>query len=225
MKLLCRLFGLWLLCALAPAAWAQPGPVKVVRIEIKHVGPAAVSDELIRANIRVKTGDTFPSALPLQTAIDDDVRTLYATGFFHNIHVAEEQTPDGIVVAYVVQGKPRVLEIRFHGNVKYSDSKLRKKISSKPAEPLDERKLFTDKQDIEKMYQKAGYPHTEVKYVPNIDENLGQGTVTFEIKEGFKVKIEKVEFVNASAFPQSKLRKQIKTRKHWMFSWQIGRAS
>ena len=101
------------------------------------------------------------------------MRNLYATGFFHNIHVAEEQTPDGIVVAYVIQGKPRVTEIRFHGNAKYSDSKLRKKISSKLGEPLDERKLFTDRQDIEKMYQKAGYPHTEVKYVPNIDENLG----------------------------------------------------
>jgi outer membrane protein insertion porin family len=222
MKFLFRLYGLGLLFALAPAAWAQFGPVKVARIEIKFVGPPAVSEQLIRANIRVKVGDAYPTPLPLRTAEDDDVRNLYATGFFHNIHVGEENTPEGMVITYVVQGKPRVTEIRFHGNVKYSDSKLRKKISSKAAEPLDERKLFTDSQDIEKMYQKSGYPHTTVKAVPAIDEGLGVGTVTFEIKESFKVKIVLVEFVGATAFPQSKLRKQVKTRKHWMFSWITG---
>src|SRR4051812_28405745 len=200
MKFLLRLLALGLLCVLGISSRAQISAVKIARIEIKHVGPSAVSDELIRANIRVKAGDTFPSTLPLQTAVDDDVRNLYATGFFYNIHVAQDGPPDALALIYVVQAKPRVIEIRFHGNVKYSSSKLRRKISSKPSEPLDERKLFTDKQDIEKMYQKAGYPHTEVKYVPSIDEAAGQGTVTFEIKESFKIKIVQVEFVGATAF-------------------------
>ena len=69
------------------------------------------------------------------------------------------------------------------------------------------------------MYQKSGYPLTQVKYVLNIDENSGRGTATFEITESPKVKIIEVDFVGAKAYPQKKLRKVIKTRKHWMFSW------
>src|SRR5438552_217959 len=213
-----RLCGLLLLFALLPSALGQPASGKISKIEIKHVGPAAVSDELIRANIRVKVGDEY-----LRTKIDDDVRNLYATGLFYNIRVAPpETTPEGVVLTYVVQGKPRLTEINFHGNKRFSDSKLRKKLSSKVGEPLDERKLFTDSQEIQKMYQKSGHPRTEVKYVSNVIEESGRASATFEITESPKIKIIKVEFVNAKAFSQRKLRKVIKTRKHWMFSWITG---
>ncbi len=213
-NLLLRFCGLFVLLALAQNARGQPSSLKISKIEIKHLGPAGVSDELIRANIRVKVGDPY-----LRTAVDDDVRNLYATGLFYNIRVADEITPEGVALTYVVQGNPRLTEIKFQGNSKFKDAKLRKKLSSKVAEPLDERKLFTDSQEIQKMYQKSGYPRTQVKYVLNIDENSGRGTATFEITESPKVKIIEVDFVGAKAYPQKKLRKVIKTRKHWMFSW------
>jgi outer membrane protein insertion porin family len=209
---------LWILLACGTLAHAQvaAGP-KVAKIVIQHVGPQSASDELVRAQIRVKVGDTY-----LRQAVDDDIRSLYATGFFYNIRVADALTADGAVLTYIVQGKPRLTELKFAGNKKYSESKLKKKVSSKVGEPLDERKLFTDSQEIQKMYQKAGYPRTEVKYVLNIDENAGRGTATFEITENPKVKIIKVEFAGAHAFTERKLRKVIKTRKHWMFSWLTG---
>src|SRR5215472_6082974 len=58
---------------------AQLAASKVAKIEIQHVGPATVSDELVRANIRVKPGDQYFPA-----AVDDDVRNLYGTGLFYN---------------------------------------------------------------------------------------------------------------------------------------------
>jgi outer membrane protein insertion porin family len=209
--------GLLLLLACLPAGRAQFAPLKVYRIEIKHAGPPAASDELIRANLRVKVGDLY-----LRAAVDDDVRSLYATGFFYNIQVVADNTPDGVVITYKVQGKPRLTEIKFQGNTKFKSAKLLKKISSKVDEPLDERKLFTDTQDIQKLYQKKGYQRTQVKYVLGIDQEAGRGTVTFEIAESPKIKILEVDFPGAKAFPVKKLRKTIKTRKHWMFSWITG---
>jgi outer membrane protein insertion porin family len=217
MRSLIRLCALFLFFAWLPAGWAQLAPGKVVRIDIKHIGPPAASDELIRSNLRVKVGDLY-----LRAAVDDDVRTLYATGFFYNIQVMADDTTGGIILTYKVQGKPRLTEIKFQGNTKYKDAKLHKKISSKADEPLDERKLFTDVQDIKTMYQKSGYPHTEVKYVLNVDETAGRGTATFQITEGAKVKILEVDFIGANAIPQKKLRRVVKTRKHWMFSWITG---
>src|SRR5262249_26337028 len=202
-----------LLCC-SPALLAQQ---KVQKIEIRHVGPPAASDELIRANIRVKIGDTYT-----RTGVDDDVRTLYSTGLFYNIRVVEERNPDGINLIYVVQGKPVLTDLRFEGNKKFSNKKLLKKVTSKVGEPLDERKLFADSQEIQKMYQKSGYQKTTVKYRTEIDENAGRGKVTFEVDETPKVKIERVDFVGAEAYPQKKLRKVIKTRRRWMFSWLTG---
>jgi hypothetical protein len=38
---------------------AQLAASKISKIEVQHVGPASVGDELIRANIRVKPGDLY----------------------------------------------------------------------------------------------------------------------------------------------------------------------
>jgi outer membrane protein insertion porin family len=232
MKSLYRLNNLsWLvLAAWVPLCPGQIPDVPVQSIEIRHVGPPAVSDELIKANIRIKPGDRYrPSAA------DEDVRTLYGTGFFYNVQVTVQETAEGIILTYILQGKPKLTDIKFAGNKKYSNAKLRKKVSSKMGEPLDEYKLFSDSQTIQKMYEKAGYPHTEVKYVLSFEESAGRGTVTFEIKESPKIKITKVEFVGAYAFPQKVgffeklfhpsrkgLCRVIKTREHWMFSWLTG---
>ena len=216
MKIL-RLTVLLLLCAWVSATgFAQERP-KITQVKIEHIGPASVSDELVRANIRVKPGDPF-----LAAATDDDVRNLYATGFFYNVRVKADPAAGGIVLTYVVQGKPRLVQINFQGNVKYSSAKLGRKISSKAGDLWDERKLFTDEQEILKMYQKSGHPQTKVKYSYSIDEAAGRATATFEITESPKVKIVEVDFAGATAFTQRKLRGVVKTRKHWMFSWITG---
>jgi outer membrane protein insertion porin family len=188
------------------------------KIDIRHVGPPAASESLIRANIRVKEGETY-----VRTSVDDDVRSLYTTGFFYNIRVATEPAKNGVNLVYVLQGKPILTEVVFEGNKQYSRKKLLKKVTSKVGEPLDERKLHLDALEIEKMYQKAGYQRTTVKPVAKIEnEAAGRGSATFEITEAPKVKIEDVEFVGANAFSQRKLRKVVKTRRWWMFSWITG---
>ncbi|MGV3754228.1 MAG: outer membrane protein assembly factor BamA [Verrucomicrobiota bacterium] len=199
-----------------PNAPAQNAPI-VKQIEIRHAGPPATSDELIKSNIRVKVGDPLT-----RTAIDDDVRNLYATGFFYNIRVAEEPAQDGLKLVYVVMGKLTLTDVRFEGNKEMSLSKLRKKVTSKVGAPLDEQKLFTDAQELKKLYQKSGYQKTEVTYdvIPN--EATGRGTVTFKITEAPKIRVDEVTFNGATAFKQKKLRKTIKTRERWFFSWLTG---
>lgn len=218
MKILLRRYSVIIALLLygAQHGYGQNAPI-VRQIEIKHVGPAAVSDELVRANIRVKVGDQLA-----KPSVDDDVRNLYTTGFFYNIRVAEERVTNGVKLIYVVQGKPVLTDIVINGNKKYNDKKLRKKISSQIGDPLDERTLFADKEEIKKFYQKNGYQKTEVKYSLNINENSGRGTATFEVTEAPKVKIKRVDFEGATAFSQSKLRKVLKTRRRWAFSWLTG---
>jgi outer membrane protein insertion porin family len=214
-----RIAGLgWLLLGLAsiiftPPLQAQNRPV-IKQIVITNVGPTSVGETLVRANIRSKEGEEYNP-----NVINDDIRNLYATGYFANVQVAEDRSLDGVTLIYVLEPKLKISDIQFVGNKKYSDKKLRKKLTSKVGEPLNELKLFNDERAIMELYQKAGYPDTKVEYRPLANERLGTATVTFQITEAPKVQIKDVIFDGARAFSQRKLRKVLKTRRHWMFSW------
>jgi len=218
MKLFSRLFGIWLLLGCASAVWAQPAGPKIDRVDVKFIGPATVSEPFVRSNVRLKAGDIY-----FPDATQDDIRALYATGQFYNIRVTLDPASDGgVVLTYLVQARPRLTDIKIEGNQKLSTSKIRKKITVKTGQPLDEQKLFTDTQEIRKLYEKYGRSGTQVKYVLNIDENAGRGTVTFEIAEAVKIKIDRIDFIGAAAFSQRELRGQLKTKRHWMWSWLSG---
>ena len=202
----------------ATAAWAQSTGPKIDRVDIKFVGPASVSEQFIRSNLKTKPGATYQTGVT-----QDDVHSLYSTGQFYNIRVAVDQADDGgMVLTYIVQVRPRITDIKLEGNHRLSDSKLKKKITVKTGEALDEQKLFTNVQEMKKLYEKYGLADTQVKYVLNLEESTGHGSVTFHIEESPKVKIMKVEFLGAAAFPQKSLRGEIKTTRRWAFSWLTG---
>jgi outer membrane protein insertion porin family len=225
MKLKRFLFLAWLIAYSAILAnqsvCAQAAPPKVAKISVAHVGPHAASDPLILANIRSKEGEAFS-----QMIVNEDIKNLYGTGFFASVRVDEKSISDGIQLTYVVEGKPILKSLKITGNKIYSTRKLMKLVTSKVGQPLDERKLFTDSQEIQKKYEKAGYQKTVVKAQdPSVDQAAGTGTAVIEITEAPKVKIKDVVFDGAAAFgkdTQKKLRKVLKTRRRWMFSWITG---
>ncbi len=186
-------------------------------IRIEHVGPAAVSNQMVEANIQTRVGDSFSAA-----RIDKDVKNLLGTGYFHNVNVAWEVKASGVELVYQVQGKSVLTEVRFEGNERLKVRLVKKKVTSKVGQPIDERTLFSDAREIEALYQKKGYQNTRVKYRTSIVEDQGQGTVTFEIEEAPRVRIREVRFEGASAFSHKKLQKNIKTRRRWAFSWLTG---
>src|ERR1035441_4618515 len=164
-----RLLG-GLLLLLPLLARGQMQGSLIHKIYIQHIGPPAVSDAFIRANIRSKEGERL-----FHATIVEDEASLYATGFFFNVHVAETNLPEGIDLNYQVQGKPIVTDIKIIGNKKLSLNKLKKKLTSKIGQPLDPVKLFHNAQDMQELYQKAGYQDTSVKVLPfAIDEVTGQ---------------------------------------------------
>ena len=218
MKSILKPLGVSLALGCAATAFAQTAGPKIDRVDVKFVGPASVSEQFIRSNIKTKAGTTYQMGLT-----QDDVHLLYGTGQFYNIRVSVDQADDGgVILTYIIQARPRISDIKIEGNDKLSNSKLKKKVTSKVGEPLDEQKLFSDVQEMKKVYEKYGLADTQVKYVLNIDEATGHGAVTYHVEESRKVKITDVEFLGAEAFAQKVLRKQVKTRERWSLSWLTG---
>ena len=159
------------------AAQPLPAPARVDAVRIERVGPATVSERFIRAHIGLSQGGNYPAQ-----AIDD-IHALHATGLFMNVRVAADRGPEGWVVTYIVQERPRIRQIRFVGSSKFSDPDLLKRISSKVGNPLDERKVFEDRCTILEMFEKAGLKDTLVTYHYLVEEAKGDCKLEFRIQE------------------------------------------
>lgn len=202
----------------AMGALAQESVKTVQNVSVTHVGPQAANDNYILSNIRIKPGDPY-----VRSVVDDSIKNLYSTGYFYNIRVGEEEINSGDVsLTFFVQAKPVIADIQFIGNEHYKRRTLLKKISSKVGKPMDEHKLFKDTQEILKKYQRSGRQKTTVKYSTTVDEKAGRANVVFEIVEAPKIKIRDVIFDGGTVFTQRKLRKTVKTRRFWMFSFITG---
>jgi outer membrane protein insertion porin family len=216
LRLIPSLATLAALCLSLPAASAQTapppppqaGPAPIVRkIEIQYAGPKTLSREKILANMRTAEGKPFS-----QQAVDDDIRALYATGSVTNVRIFGEPIQDGVRVVVVIQSKSNVTAINIEGNSALATKKIRKDISTKPGQTLNEANLEQDRQKIRDDYANHGFSQTEVKYHSSVNEQTGASTVTFTITEGNRTVVKRVSFEGNTVFTSKALRKVVKTR-------------
>lgn len=191
---------------------------KVGSITVRFMGTANVNEQVVRANMQVKEGNVLDD-----TMLDRDIRSLYRTGLFEFIEVKREVL-DTHTVNLVVEVTPkyRVLTIKFEGNERVKSRRLQKEIKTKPNLALDERQVKEDAEKIREYYQKTGYNQVTVNYSVDRNRETGFGTVLFKIHEGARVKISDVRFVGNDHIKARKLRKQMETKRWWMFSWLLG---
>jgi len=200
-----------------PAEQTGP-PKKVASVAIKFIGIANVNEQIVRANIQVRAGSDFD-----ETLIDRDIRSLYRTGLFEFIEVKREELPNNQVnLVYEVTPKYRVLVVKFEGNKKVKTSRLEKETTIRPNTALDERVVKNDAEKLHDYYQKEGFNQVQITYDIDRDRSTGFGTVVFKIREGEKVRIADIRFTGNAHVKAKRLRKEMDTRRWWMFSWLTG---
>jgi len=190
----------------APPPQNAPAPI-VRQIDIQYAGPATLSREKILGNMRTAVGKPYS-----QQAIDDDVRALYATGSVTNVRIFGEPIENGVRVVVVIQSKANVTAINVVGASAISVKKIRKDISTKPGQTLNEATLEQDRQKILDDYANHGYSQTEVTYHTDVNDQTGAATVTFNIVEGSKTVVKAIHFEGNTVFTAKVLKKVIKTK-------------
>lgn len=201
--------------ASASAAAPSSGGPRVGKISVRFAGPANVSEQVVRAHMQLQEGAALEDAL-----IDRDIRSLYRTGQFEFIEFQRGQLVDGKVDLVVeVTAKFRVSTVEYAGNTKVKAKRLAKEAKTKENLPLDERQVSEDAQKIREFYQKSGYNQAKVSYRVERNRATGMGRVIFDIQEGEKVRIKRVNFEGNDTLSTRKLRKVVETRKWNWFSW------
>ena len=190
------------------AGQRQQSPI-VRQIEIQYAGPATLSRQRILSNMKTTVGQPYS-----EQTVEDDVRSLYATGLVTNVRIYGEPLPDGVKVIVVVQTRVTLTEVVIQGNQIVKAKRLRRELNLKTGTPLDEQALEQARQKLVELYQKRGYPDTDVQYKVDVNEDRGTARVTFAISEGQKSVVKTIRFVGNTVLTSKRLRKEMKTKEN-----------
>ncbi len=212
-------FAAFATLTLAPSGLlAQNAAAPIVRsIEVQYAGASTVSKEKLLANMRTRVGRPYS-----EQAVEEDIRNLYRTGNISNVRIFGEPLTDGVKVIVVVQSKGKITEVRLTGVFKVKEGRIRKEISAKPGDVLDEASLEEDRQKIIKYYASKGFTEVDVSYTSEINENLGTAVVAFTVNEGGKLFVRSVNFEGNSVFTRGELQKVVKTKARGLTSFLSG---
>src|SRR5262249_3892485 len=169
-----------------------------------------IEADAIRARIATKPGDRYSAA-----QVAEDVRQIHALGFFSNVKVSAEDTPQGRILTFDIKENPVVRQITIAGNDKIESNRIRDQLTLTTGATLDLPLLYENRDRIEALYRAEGYYQASVSYeVDNLPNDAV--AVHFEVKEGKKLRLTEIRFEGNEHFSSAELRKGLKT-KEWHF--------
>ncbi|MBU9888874.1 MAG: outer membrane protein assembly factor BamA [Candidatus Omnitrophica bacterium] len=187
----------------------EPSAKTVVNVEVR--GNRIVSTNTILSKIQTKQGLELK-----QQAVNEDIKRLYATGFFEDVRLDVEEVADGYKLIVVVDEKPIVRQITLEGGTVFKEDKLRKTLGVIEGQILDRKAVKKGEEEIRKLYANKGYRFVDIETEVKVDEPTKEAVVAIKILEGKKYKITKISFEGITAFKDRELRKLMKTRtKKW----------
>ena len=189
----------------------------IKKIEVSFLDPVTTGEGLVFSNISIKAGMVYNERL-----IEQSIKSLYDSGYFQFIEVKRTAREDGIDLLFVVQSKFKLVEIQIIGNNELSDKKLKESLTSKLNEPLSEKDVKKDTDEINKLYTKAGYPNAEINYKIKENANSGNATVTIQVVENPRIVIKDIQFKGHEPVEEDDLFELMTSKKRWFLSWITG---
>ena len=182
-----------------PATAPQSGLVRAIKVE----GNERIEADTVVSYLPIAVGDTVDPA-----RLDLAIKTLFRTDLFADVGLTLQ--PDGTLVVRVAEN-PIINRVVFEGNSALADDKLRDEISIHPRGIFTKAKVQADVQKIVELYRRSGRISATV--TPKIVE-LPQKRVdlVFEIKEGPKTGIIRVNFLGNRVFADNALRDVVVTK-------------
>ncbi|MEE9605325.1 MAG: outer membrane protein assembly factor BamA, partial [Candidatus Scalindua sp.] len=176
----------------------------IKKVEVK--GNQRISSATVKSAVKIKEGDMYDPQ-----AMSQDVDAIWLLGFFDNIEVEVEPYEDGIKLVFLVTERPVIKDIIFIGNVEIKTNKLEEAVELRRGDYLKHylQKLGEDK--IRDLYQKKGFHLVDVKSEEK--RTNGYANVIYNINEGLKAYIEKIDIVGNKTFTDKRLLKVFATKR------------
>ena len=173
------------------------GTISAVRVE----GNQRIETSTVLSYMVVSPGDRFD-----QAELDGSLKTLFATGLFHDVSLSR----DGDVLIVHVVENPIVNRITFEGNHALTDDKLRDALTLRPRAVFTADMAQRDREKLLETYAANGRFAVAVQpQIIRLSDN--RVDVIFNIKENNLTLISRISFVGNHAFGEGALRAVITT--------------
>ena len=229
--LFCKLRGLY--CGLLPAgcalivviiaamltasvARAQGSPT-ISKIEI--TGNQRVEEDAIRIHITQQVGQPLDP-----NAVTADTKSIYSLGFFENVTTRLVRQGSQTILVYHVKERPQITDVKLYGMkaIRSNDDKIVAAMKVHPGVILDPNAVKETINNITAVYADKGYTDAKVTFKP-IQQPDNTAFGEFDVVEGPKVEITKIEFVGNHAFSSSVLASNMETKTYSkLLSWFTG---
>ncbi len=190
----------------APARAVEPGQVRELRIR----GNRRIDAEAIRLRIGTRPGDAFDRA-----RLAADLAAVNELGFFRDVRVFADATPEGVIVTFEVDEAPVVKQISISGNDNLDSDKIKDILTLTTGSTLDPTLIHENRGRISALYRAEGYylAKVESKIEPVSDASV---EIQFVVDEGEKLKLRTIQFAGNDFFGDGELREGFQT-KRWRF--------
>ena len=183
-------------------------------LTVDVTGNQRIEVDAIKRVVKTQPGDIYNLK-----SLSEDLKAIYAMGYFDDIQVEAEELPDGNKVTFKVKEKPTLRSVLISGNQWVFDSdEIKEVVTAKRGSILNVNVIQNDMSRIEDLYKEKNYHNVSVDY-KIFERKDNQADLEFIIEEGAKVRIEKIIFEGNKAFSDKKLKGQMDTSETSILSW------
>lgn len=196
MKKLCGLL-------LATSFLASPAAAELLRA-VSVNGTQRLENATVLSYLNLKNGQNITSA-----DLDSATKTLFATGLFSDVNV---QMLNGTLLIRVEEN-PIVHDVYFEGNDKLDDDVLKTEVMLKPRTVYTPSKAQNDADRLLNIYKRNGrFGATVTPKIIKRDQN--RVDVVFEIDEGAKTLVQKINFIGNKRYSADELKDVMITKEN-----------
>ena len=182
--------------------------------EITVEGTERIEVDAVKKLIKTQPGDIYSVK-----SLSEDLKSVFAMGFFDDVLIEAEEGPEGRKIIFKVKEKPTIRYINVKGaKPAYDEDEIKENLTIKTGSILNINQIQNNIQRIEDLYKEKNYHNVKVAYsVTNTSNN--QADLKFEIEEGEKVKIIDITFTGNTTISEKRLKKVMKTSEKGFLHW------
>ena len=188
--------------AQSPDSTEGQGFVKEIAVE----GSRRVQEAVIVGRVSARIGGRF-----IAKHVAEDIRRIFALGFFDDVQVRVEEFEGGVKLVYVVMERPFVRDVRLSGNKTHDSSTLLERIELELGRVYDPVEVNRSADKLKEFYEQEGY--LEAGITPKI-EKLPDGDViiAFQITEGRRITIDRIVVEGAKGLTPEEVKAAMETQ-------------
>jgi len=166
------------------------------------IGNERIEASTIASYLSLRPGDLFDPA-----RIDESLKTLFATGLFADVIMER----DGSSLVVRIVENPIINRIVFEGNSRLDREDLMEEVELRPRMVYTRARVRADVQRILDLYRRKGRFAAVVEPMI-IERDQNRVDLVFEISEGPKSRVSKINFIGNDEFGDRKLRSELATK-------------